>query len=84
LRKVLRAVVHVDPDADHDVLRLLVGAGCLGQDACDLAALDQHVVGPLEACGDAGNVFDRLGHAEAGDQREQREPGRRLLGSQQD
>ncbi len=77
------AMIHVDPDADDDVIHPLVCARRLGQDPRDLAALDQYVVGPFELSGHAGNLLDRLRHPEAGDQREQWYSGRQWLGSQQ-
>ncbi len=53
-REVLLAGVEVDADADHHPVDLVGLGRQLGEDAGDLPALDQDVVGPLDAGVDAG------------------------------
>ena len=64
-----RSTATLSADAEHRPALVRPG---LDEDARQLAAVEQHVVGPLDARGAAGEVGDR----EAGAQRQQRRPGR--------
>ncbi len=56
--------VGIDPDAHHDGRR---GARLeLAEDAGDFAAVDQHIVGPLDRPLDRGGAADRFGDGEPG------------------
>ena len=64
-REVVGCYGDVEADAEHGPALL---RAALDEDARDLAAVDEHVVGPL----DAGGVAHGLGHGDAGLQRDER------------
>jgi hypothetical protein len=82
-REVLGTDSDIQPDAEH---RPALSRSALDQDAGDFAALDEHVIGPLDAGGvahglgrgDPGLERDESGVVHAQDEREQqRSPGGR-------
>ena len=70
-RKFAELGVHVEADAQHDPVDLVLLAGDLHEDAADLAVADEEVVGPLDLHRGAGERFDRLSRCGSRDQGEQ-------------
>nr|KAJ9622935.1 hypothetical protein H2204_011415 [Knufia peltigerae] len=63
-----RRHVHVDADADHCTRRAGVFATTLGQQAHQLAAINQHIVRPLQLRLRIAQVVQGFGDGDAGDQ----------------
>src|SRR6056297_3939828 len=64
----------VDADADHDVARAIHAALQFDQQAAELGAVDDQVVGPLESGASDTDALQRFGTGQAGDQAQRAQP----------